>query len=93
MEIRKNSIKSPRITEKSTVSMATANAYVFNVERDATKIEIARDIKAAFGVEPVKIRVVNLKARNVVRRGKRGTEASQRKAYVYLKKGDSIAII
>lgn len=89
----RSSIKSPRITEKSTVAMATANAYVFNVQRDATKIEIARDIKAAFGVEPVKIRVVNLKARAVVRRGKRGTESGLRKAYVYLKKGDSIAII
>lgn len=90
---KQTTIKSPRITEKATITMGAANSYVFNVSADATKTSVARDIKAAYNVTPVKINIVNLPAKTTFRRGKKGKTAAVKKAYVFLKKGDSIAII
>lgn len=93
MTTSRNTIQSPRITEKATITMGVANAYVFNVTPDATKASIMHDIKAAYNVKPVRVNIVNLPAKRTMRRGKKGKTAAQKKAYVYLKKGDSIAII
>lgn len=86
-------ILAPRITEKGTITVSSANAYVFNVAREATKFTIAAEVARIYNVTPVKVNVVNRKAQVINRRGKVGSTGGIKKAYVYLKKGDSIAII
>lgn len=80
----------PRITEKSTLLNEKANVYSFEVRQNATKPMIAGAIKSLYKVTPAKIRVVNLPAKKVFVRGKRGTTSRVRKALVFLKKGDKI---
>jgi large subunit ribosomal protein L23 len=81
----------PRITEKA-ANMTTGNVYTFDVAKSATKKQVADAVKAMYKVTPVKVNVVNIRAKRVRMRRKRGfgTTASGRKAYVYLKKGQEI---
>jgi large subunit ribosomal protein L23 len=88
-----NVLRGPRITEKAAISADRNNVYVFEVTKDSTKDSIAASVKATYSVTPVKVRVVNMKAKNVFVRGKRGTKAATKKAYVYLKKGDKIELM
>jgi large subunit ribosomal protein L23 len=88
---RKNSIIGPRITEKGSV-LSESNAYAFEVSKDATKASIAHDIKTLYKVTPVKIAIVNTPVKRVFARGKVGKKQTPKKAYVYLKKGDTITI-
>jgi large subunit ribosomal protein L23 len=82
----------PRITEKSGILAEKANAYAFEVRRNATKPTVAASIKALYKVTPAKVRIVNLPAKQVFVRGKRGTASGVKKAIVYLKKGDKIEL-
>ena len=83
----------PRITEKSGIMSETAGVYTFEVRENANKPMIAQAIKALYKVTPVKVRVVNLPAKQVFVRGKRGTSNGVKKAMVYLKKGDKINLV
>lgn len=80
----------PYITEKATVLADGRNIYTFHVEHSANKNEIKKAVKTLYGVDAVKVAVVNLPARRVMRRGVPGTKAAKKKALVYLKKGDTI---
>lgn len=82
----------PRITEKAGIIGEAHNIYTFEVLKTATKHTIAHEIKALYKVSPEKIRIVNLPARNVIVRGRRGTQSAIKKALVFLKKGDKIEI-
>lgn len=88
-----NVLRGPRITEKAAISADKNNVYVFEVSDTATKDSIAASVKTSYNVTPVKVRVVNMKAKNVFVRGKRGTKKGFKKAYVYLKKGDKIELL
>ena len=83
----------PRITEKASDSIAKSNAYVFDVDRSASKQEIARAVRAFYKVTPVKVRTVPVRSKTVFVRGKFGQSSKGKKAYVYLKKGDSIEFV
>lgn len=87
-------IRRPRITEKATNS-AEKGTYVFEVNIDATKIDIAEAVKILFKVTPVKINVVRMKSQNIIKRsrGVKGKSKNYKKAYVFLKKGDKIELI
>ncbi|MEY2665434.1 MAG: hypothetical protein RLZZ480_539 [Candidatus Parcubacteria bacterium] len=81
----------PHFTEKS-VNMGEQNVYTFEVKRDATKFEVRDAVKALFHVTPVKVNIVN-KLPAVRRKGSSGRDVKvpgMKKAYVYLKKGDTI---
>jgi large subunit ribosomal protein L23 len=80
---------SPRVTEKSTM-VGEQNVYTFEIHRKANKIEVKREIKKLFKVDPVKVNVVNIPDKKVFMRGKYGSKKGYRKAMVYLKKGDKI---
>lgn len=80
----------PRVTEKSGMMSENSGVYTFEVRRNATKPMIAQSIKALYKVTPRKVRVVNLPAKRVFVRGKRGTSNAIKKAMVYLRKGDKI---
>ncbi len=84
-------LKEPRVTEKATV-LEGSNVYTFNVPKSATKPEIVKMIKELYKVTPIKVRTVTMLAKKVFVRGKKGTKAGGKKAYIFLKKGDKIEI-
>ena len=86
-------IKKPRITEKAGIKSESQNVYTFEVTKDANKKTIGEAIQLIYKVTPIKVNVVNLPAKNVTARGKRGVKSAVKKALVFLKKGDKIAFI
>lgn len=81
----------PRITEKASL-MQAQGVYVFNVGLKASKRDIALAVERLFKVKPEAVRIVksaDKQTRNM-RTGKRGMTRGGRKAYISLKKGDSI---
>ncbi len=84
-------IKGARITEKAAIG-AEKGIYTFNVATNATKNEIKKAIKLIYGVDPVRVAITQIQEKPVFRRGKIGTKKGGKKAVVYLKKGDKIAI-
>ena len=87
------SIIRPRVTEKATVVAERVGVYVFEVEKTATKKEIATAIKNLYQVSPVKVNIVRIPRKQVFVRGKKGFKAGGKKAYVYLKKGEKIEVV
>lgn len=87
-------LRSPRITEKA-MKMGERNIYSFEVARSATKFDVREAVKTFYGVTPVKVNIVNKTPRQFKSRskGRVMTEHGMKKAYVYLKKGDSISLI
>ena len=84
-------ILAPHITEKAS-SQSVANAYTFVVAKHATKHLIAGEIKKAYKVTPLAINITNMPRKYTFIRGKLGTQAGIKKAIVFLKKGDTIAL-
>lgn len=87
-------IVKPRITEKA-MQKSEQNVYTFIVRRDATKRDVAEAITALYNVTPVKVNIVNKAPRQYTSRrlGRTVSEKGMKKAYVYLKKGDSISLM
>jgi len=84
----------PRITEKS-VGMSEQNVYTFEVKRSASKYQVRDAVIALYKVTPVKVNIVNKKPaeRMVGSRNRTKHVAGMKKAYVYLKKGDTINLV
>jgi len=87
-------IVKPRLTEKS-VGQSEQNVYTFVVKRDATKFQVRDAVKALYKVTPVKVNIVNKKPaeRMVGSRNRTKHVPGMKKAYVYLKKGDTINLV
>jgi len=84
----------PRITEKASDLQSTYNVYTFDIVKDANKKEIESAIKATYGVQPARTRVVNIPVKKVrTRKGGKGVKAGGKKVYVYLKKGEVIDFV
>lgn len=90
---KQNVLVRPRITEKAVLGADKSGVYVFEVMPKATKTQIAASVKAAYKVEPVKVRIAKIPAKAVFVRGKKGVKSGGKKAYVYLKKGDKIELL
>lgn len=86
-------LRNPRITEKASLVQG-AGVYTFDVATSASKRQIAEAVRALYNVTPRKVAVVTIpeKKRRNVRTGKLGVSRGGRKAYVYLKQGDTIAV-
>ncbi len=86
-----NVLKSPWFSEKALIG-TEKGVYVFNVPPAITKHDVMNAIEKAYKVTPVKVNMVNLPAKKVALRTRRGTgsRARRHKAYVYLKKGETI---
>ncbi|MGE5541191.1 MAG: 50S ribosomal protein L23 [Bacillota bacterium] len=86
-----NVIKAPWLSEKALIGTENG-VYVFAVPADATKTSVAAAIQSIYNVTPRQVRMVNLPAKKVSLRTRRGTgsRARRHKAYVYLKAGDTI---
>jgi len=87
-------IVGPRLTEK-TVAQGDRNVYAFTVRRDATKYLVRDAIKALYSVTPVKVNIVNkLPAKRLSGSKSRMIKVpGMKKAYVYLKKGETINLV
>lgn len=84
-------VRAPWFSEKALLA-TEKGVYAFEVPTDATKAHIAGAIKEIYKVTPRKVRIVNLPGKRKALRTRRGmgTRARRRKAYIYLKAGESI---
>jgi large subunit ribosomal protein L23 len=83
-------VRRPMITEKSTRQKEEGRQYVFEVDRDANKIEIQAAIERLFKVKVLQVRTSNVLGK-MKRLGRRyGKRADWKKAIVTLKEGDRI---
>ena len=89
-----NVLLRPRITEKATI-VTEAGAYVFEVDPRVTKVEVAEAVKKFYNVTPRKVNIVRIPRKKIQsrRRGRFGLTAGGKKAYVYLKEGDTIELV
>ena len=84
-------LRHARITEKASMHIEIGS-YVFNVAEGVSKREISKAVKALYGVTPRMVRVATVpsKVKRNMRTGRTGIKQGGKKAYVYLKKGETI---
>jgi large subunit ribosomal protein L23 len=94
MKTNSHILLSPRVTEKGAY-LAQDGVYVFMVAGNANKKEIADAVRETFKVTPRKVTIVPVPRKSVQTRGTNrwGKTAGAKKAYVHLKKGDTIEIV
>ena len=78
------------ITEKSVELADTENKYVFKVQPEANKIEIAKAIEDIYDVKVASVNTMNRKGKmkRVGRSQKKGRKANWKKAVVTLAEGE-----
>lgn len=79
-------LKKPVVTEKTSNLELTNNCYVFEVSKDATKIDIKKSVLDLYGVEVASVNILN--TREKFRQGRKWAQLRKRsakKAYVTLK--------
>jgi len=81
-----------RVTEKSAL-LSEKNEYTFLVADGATKPQIKAAVKEVYKVTPTQINVIAGVKKNITRRGRNGVKSANKKAIVFLKKGDKIEFI
>lgn len=83
-------IRKPLITEKSTRQKEDSGQYVFEVHRNANKIEIQSAVERLFKVKVLQVRTSNVMGK-IKRLGKRyGKRPDWKKAIITLREGDRI---
>ena len=84
-------LRQARITEKASMHQSIG-VYTFDIARSATKRDVMQAVRALYKVTPRSVRVVTVptKTRRNARNGKMGMTGGGKKAYVYLKKGETI---
>lgn len=83
-------IRAPIVTEKSDQAREAHNAYAFEVDRRASKIEIKAAVKQLFGVDAVDVRTAIYRGKNQRVGRSIGRRPNWKKAIVVLKEGQSI---
>ena len=84
-------LKRPLITEKTTL-MQEDGRYVFEVAKNATKLEVKEAVQEAFGVSVTKVNTMNVRGK-MKRFGPRFSQKrSWKKAVVSVAQGDSITL-
>ncbi|MDH4139633.1 MAG: 50S ribosomal protein L23 [Coriobacteriia bacterium] len=81
----------PVVSEKS-YEMIAENRYTFEVDKRASKPQIASAIEDIFGVSVVKVNTMNVTGKPRRLRWQRGHTRSWKKAIVTLREGDSIEL-
>jgi len=86
-------LRNPRITEKAT-SVQTVGVYTFDIAKNVSKRQIIEAVRFLYKVTPRKVAVVAVptKTRRSTKTGKLGITRGGKKAYVYLKTGETITI-
>ena len=80
----------PHVTEKAALAGDVANAVVFRVVKDATKLEIKRAVERLFKVRVEAVQVSNVKGKVKRNRYGESRRPSWKKAYVRLAAGHDI---
>lgn len=83
-------IHRPIITEKGTGLKDQVNQYLFEVARDANKIEIKRAVESLFRVKVLQVRTLSMKGKKKKVGRSVGRTPDWKKAVATLKEGDSI---
>lgn len=90
----KNIIRRPILTEKILKLQEDQSKYAFEVDVDATKIDIKRAVEKKFDVAVLNVRTINVKGKRKQMNTRRGITHGKRpdvkRAVVTLRKGDSI---
>lgn len=82
----------PIITEKSSLLKDMGNQYVFEVQRDANKIEIKKAVEKLFKVKVVSVHVSNIEGKKKRVGRFTGKRPDWKKAIVKLNPKDKITI-
>ena len=101
MSLKQSIILRPILSEKSTALSESQNKYVFQVEKQANKMEIKQAIELKFNVVIKKVATINIKGKkksttirsngHILRTS--GSRSSWKKAIVTLQEGHSIDIL
>lgn len=87
-------IKKVRISEKATMLHETTGEIVFEVDRDANKIEIQKAIEKAFDKKVASVRTANYDGKERRRRrADAGRAPHWKKAYVRLADGETLDLV
>lgn len=89
----RNVIKNPHISEKSTRLMQESNNYIFVVDKDANKIEIAKAIEKMYKVKVEKVQIVLIPSKKRRLGLTEGRKHGYKKAIVKIKKGQKIDVL
>ena len=81
----------PVVSEKS-YGQIGQNKYAFKVHRDAHKTQVRQAVEELFDVKVVRVNIVKVQAKPKRRGTFRGTRPGWKKAYVQLRKGDTIPL-
>ena len=81
----------PLITEKAS-SLGVLNKYVFAINPRMNKIEVIKAIRTIYGVDPVKVNILNFSGKKVKYGRISGQTKSWKKAVVTLREGDKIEV-
>lgn len=85
-------LKFPHITEKAS-DLVEKNQYIFRVFNQSNKYEIKKSIEELYGVDVLKVRIINVPEKTR-RRGKQiGYRGGYKKAIVRIKEGQKIEIM
>ncbi len=85
-------IIAPRITEKASV-LSERGVYTFDVTPFADKYSVTKAMKELYKVNAVDVRFNTTPGKPVFSRGKAGFKKGGKKAYVTLKKGETIQFV
>lgn len=85
-------ILSPHISEKASIGAEKRNEYAFEVAQNATKPEIKDAIELLFNTKVRSVRVVSVKSKLKMFRGKEGKRSGWKKAYVMLHEGQKLEL-
>jgi large subunit ribosomal protein L23 len=81
----------PIVTEKSSLAKEAGNQYVFEVARDANKIEIAKAVEQLFKVKVLSVQVMNMEGKKRRLGRFSGKRPDWRKAIVKVSPKDKIS--
>ncbi len=83
-------IRRPIVTEKTVGLRETASTLVFQVSRDATKVQVRQAVEKLFGAKVAEVRT-SIAHGKVKRQGRfAGRRSDWKKAYVRLRDGEKV---
>jgi large subunit ribosomal protein L23 len=83
-------IRRPLVTEKTTIARESGDVIVFEVSRDATKIDVKRAVEKMFGSKVASVRTQIMHGK-IKRQGRfSGQRPDWKKAWVRLKPGQKV---
>ena len=83
-------LKRPLITEKGTRLKEEGNQLVFEVDKNANKVEIRKAVETIFNVKVLNVRTLNFQGKKKRMGRQIGKRSDWKKAYVTLAPGQSV---